>query len=84
MEIRGLDFLLGCGAGAVVGVGVTMALFRLRGWFGVSEARRLARENQELQRRLAEKDRHVARMLTETQLLAEKLAQLKKAVPQDE
>jgi predicted RNase H-like nuclease (RuvC/YqgF family) len=46
-------------------------------WLGRSEMGRLASENRELKRRLGEKDRHVSRMLRETERLAEKLAQSK-------
>jgi len=46
---------------------------RIRGWLGRSEVGRLRAENRTLNRRLAEKDRHIGRMLTETQRLAERL-----------
>ena len=48
---------------------------RVRGWLGYSETGRLRAENRVLARRLAEKDRHIGRMLTETQRLAERLGQ---------
>ena len=46
---------------------------RIRGWLGRSEVGRLRAENRTLTRRLAEKDRHIGKMLTETQRLAERL-----------
>ena len=75
MEIHGLDFSLGLAAGLVLGVGLVWLVGRVRAWLGSSEVGRLARENRELKRRLGEKDRHVSRMLHETERLAEKLAQ---------
>ncbi len=75
MEIRGVDFFLGMVAGAALGVGLTLGAARVRGWLGYSEAGRLKAENRSLKRRLAEKDRHIGRMLTETERLAEKLGQ---------
>jgi hypothetical protein len=77
MEIRGVDFWVGLLVGAALGVGLTLGAARVRGWLGYSEAGRLKAENRELQRRLAAKDRHVARMLTETERLAEKLGKEK-------
>ena len=38
---------------------------------------RLRSENRSLKRRLAEKDRHIGRMLSETERLAERLGELK-------
>ena len=75
MEIRVLDFSLGLAAGLCLGVGLVWLAGRVRSWLGKSEVGRLARENRELRRRLGEKDRHVSRMLHETERLAEKLAQ---------
>jgi hypothetical protein len=73
MEIRLLDFAMGLAVGVALGVGGTILVNRLRGWLGYSEAGRLRSENRTLERRLAEKDRHIKRMLTETQRLAERL-----------
>ena len=77
MEIKALDFFLGLTLGAVLGVGLTLGTIKLRGWLGRSEASRLKSENRTLKRRLAEKDRHIGRMLSETERLAEKLGQEK-------
>ena len=75
MEIKTLDFFIGLTLGAALGVGATILVSRIRGWLGHSEAGRLRAENRTLQRRLAEKDRHISKMLTETQRLAERLGQ---------
>ena len=52
-----------------------MLVSRIRGWLGYSETGRLRAENRALTRRLADKDRHIGRMLAETQRLAERLGQ---------
>ena len=75
MEIRLLDFSMGLAAGLILGVGLVWLAGRVKSWLGKSEIGRLTRENRELKHRLAEKDRHVSRMLQETERLAEKLAQ---------
>jgi hypothetical protein len=75
MEIKTLDFFMGLTLGAALGVGATILVSRIRGWLGHSEAGRLRAENRTLERRLAEKDRHIGKMLTETQRLAERLGQ---------
>jgi len=75
MEIKGLDFFLGMAAGAALGVGLTLAVRRVRDWLGYSQAGRLEAENRNLKRRLEEKDRHIDRMLKETERLAEKLSE---------
>jgi hypothetical protein len=77
MEIKALDFFLGVALGAGLGVGLTWAVIRVRGWLGYSEAGRLREENRTLRKRLAEKDRHIGRMLSETERLAEKLGEKK-------
>jgi hypothetical protein len=73
MEIKALDFLLCLTLGAALGVGLTLAAIKVRGWLGRSEAGRLKNENRSLKKRLAEKDRHVGRMIAETERLAERL-----------
>ncbi len=77
MEIKVLDFLVGLSMGAVLGVGGTWLVHRVRSWLGYSEVSRLRSENRALKRRLAEKDRHISRMLTETERLAERLGEMK-------
>ncbi|MFZ5448669.1 MAG: hypothetical protein ACOZFS_08565 [Thermodesulfobacteriota bacterium] len=77
MEIKTLDLVIGLILGASLGVGVTLLVIRIRGWLGHSEVGRLRAENRVLSRRLAEKDRHIGKMLAETQRLAERLGQRK-------
>jgi len=77
MEIKPLDFFIGLSLGAALGVGGAILVNRIRGWLGRSEVGRLRSENRTLMRRLAEKDRHIDTMLTETQRLAERLGQEK-------
>jgi hypothetical protein len=75
MEIKALDFVVGLALGAGLGVGLTLAIIKVRGWLGRSETSRLRSENRSLKRRLAEKDRHISKMLSETERLAERLGQ---------
>ncbi len=77
MEIKALDFLVGLSLGAVLGVGGTWLAHRLRHWLGYSEVSRLRTENRALKRRLADKDRHIGKMLAETERLAERLGEMK-------
>ena len=64
---------MGLTLGAALGVGGAILVNRIRGWLGRSEVGRLRADNRVLSRRLAEKDRHIDTMLTETQRLAERL-----------
>ena len=59
--------------GLALGAGGAVLVSRIRGWLGYSEVGRLRAENRTLERRLAAKDRHIGRMLAETQRLAERL-----------
>ncbi len=77
MEINPLDFFIGLGLGAVLGVSGTWTYHRVRHWLGYSEVSRLRSENRSLRRRLAEKDRHIGRMLSETERLAERLGEMR-------
>jgi hypothetical protein len=72
-----MDGVLGLASGIILGVGLTLGVIRVRGWLGRSEAGRLRAENRSLKRRLAEKDRHIGRMIAETERLAERLGELK-------
>ncbi len=83
MEIKTLDFVIGLTLGVALGVGGTLLTTRIRGWLGKSEVGRLRSENRTLSRRLAEKDRHIGKMLAETQRLAERLGQKKDETPAD-
>jgi hypothetical protein len=75
MEIKSLDFFIGLTLGVALGVGGAVLASRIRGWLGRSEIGRLRAANRTLERRLAEKDKHIRKMLTETQRLAERLGQ---------
>jgi hypothetical protein len=75
MEIKPLDFFLGLTLGTALGVLLTLLTLKVRGWLGYSAAGRLQSENRSLKKRLAEKDRHIGRMLSETERLAERLGQ---------
>ncbi len=58
-------------------MGGTWLFHQVRHWLGYSEVSRLRSENRSLKRRLAEKDRHIGRMLSETERLAERLGEMK-------
>ncbi len=68
-----MDFFLGLGTGVILAAALIWVVVRVRRWLGHSEAGRLQKENRQLKRRLAEKDRHIGKMLSETERLAEKL-----------
>ncbi len=76
-EIKPLDLFVGMSLGVVLGVGGTWVFHRVRHWLGYSELSRLRSENRSLRRRLVEKDRHIGRMLSETERLAERLGEMK-------
>lgn len=76
-----MDYFLGLGTGLVLGVGSTLAAIRIKGMFKNSELKKLREEVRFLQRRLEEKDRHVARMLVETERLVQGLSQLQLTPP---
>ncbi len=73
MEIKAVDFFLGLCTGVILAAALIWVVVRVRRWLGHSEAGRLQKENRQLKRRLAEKDRHIGKMLNETERLAEKL-----------
>jgi len=73
MEIKPLDFFIGLSLGLALGIGGAVLAGRIRGWLGRSEVGRLRAENRVLTRRLAAKDRHIGKMITEAQRLAERL-----------
>ncbi len=75
MEIKALDFFIGLTLGAGLGALLLLAVNRIRGWLGKSEVSRLRSENRQLKKRLAEKDRHIGKMLVDTERLAERLGQ---------
>ncbi|MEW6388357.1 MAG: hypothetical protein AB1491_12655 [Thermodesulfobacteriota bacterium] len=72
-----MDFFLGLTAGVGLGVVLSLAWSKVRGWLGYSAVGRLSQENFQLKRRLAEKDRYIGKMLSETERLAETLGQKK-------
>lgn len=76
-----MDYFLGLGTGLVLGAGLTLATLKIKGLFGNSELKKLREEVRILQRRLDEKDRHVARMLVETEKLVQGLSQLQLTPP---
>jgi len=75
MEIKTVDFLLGVAMGGVLALGLGFAIRKVRAWLGYSEAGKLEEENRALKRRLAEKDRHIGRMLSEMENLAQRLGE---------
>ncbi|OPX20963.1 MAG: hypothetical protein BZ151_01150 [Desulfobacca sp. 4484_104] len=81
MEFSALEFILGLLIGLILGVGLTLAVIKIKSLFKGSEVKRLRDENRQLKRRLEEKDRHIGRMLTETEKLVQGLAKVKITVP---
>jgi hypothetical protein len=83
MGIRGVDFFLGLTAGLGLGLVLSLAWGKVRGWLGYSAVGRLSQENSQLKRRLAEKDRYIGQMLSETERLAKTLGQKKVLSPEN-
>jgi uncharacterized membrane-anchored protein YhcB (DUF1043 family) len=76
-----MEYILGLGTGLVLGVGLTLAVAKFKNLFKNSEVKKLREEVRQLRRRMEEKDRHVARMLTETEKLVQGLSQIKHSPP---
>jgi uncharacterized membrane-anchored protein YhcB (DUF1043 family) len=76
-----MEYILGLGTGLVLGVGLTLAVAKFKNLFKNSEVKKLRDEVRQLKRRMEEKDRHVARMLTETEKLVQGLSQFKISPP---
>jgi hypothetical protein len=76
-----MEYILGLGTGLVLGVGLTLAVAKFKSMFKNSEMRQLREEVRNLKRRIEEKDRHVARMLSETEKLVQGLSQVRITSP---
>jgi uncharacterized membrane-anchored protein YhcB (DUF1043 family) len=76
-----MEYFLGLVTGLVVGVGVTLGAVKIKGLFKNSEVRQLREEVRSLKRRIEEKDRHVARMLSETEKLVQGLSRVRHSPP---
>ncbi len=76
-----MEYFLGLATGLVLGVGLTLAAVRCKNLFKNSEVKQLREEVRSLRRRIEEKDRHVARMLSETEKLVQGLSRVKHAPP---
>jgi hypothetical protein len=76
-----MEYILGVGTGLVLGVGLTLTVAKFKNLFKNSEVKKLRDEVRQLKRRMEEKDRHVARMLTETEKLVQGLSQFKSSPP---
>jgi uncharacterized membrane-anchored protein YhcB (DUF1043 family) len=80
-EINIMEYILGLGTGLVLGVGGTLAVAKLKNLFKNSEVKQLRDEVRHLKRRIDEKDRHVARMLSETEKLVQGLSRVRTSPP---
>jgi hypothetical protein len=76
-----MEYILGLGTGLVLGVGCTLAVAKFKNLFKNSEVKKLREEVRHLKRRMEEKDRHVARMLTETEKLVQGLSHVRVSSP---
>jgi phage gp29-like protein len=77
-----MEYILGLGTGLVLGVGCTLAVAKFKNLFKNSEVKQLRDEVRHLKRRIEEKDRHVARMLSETEKLVQGLSRTRMPPPQ--
>ena len=77
-----MEYILGLGTGLVLGVGLTLAVAKFKNLFKNSEVKQLREEVRQLKRRIEEKDRHVARMLSETEKLVQGLSRVRTSPPQ--
>jgi hypothetical protein len=76
-----MEYILGLGTGLVLGVGGTLAVVKFKNLFKNSEVKQLRDEVRHLKRRIDEKDRHVARMLSETEKLVQGLSRVRTSPP---
>lgn len=76
-----MEYFLGLATGLVLGVGLTLAAVKFKNLFRNSEVKQLREEVRALKRRIEEKDRHVARMLLETEKLVQGLSRVKYSPP---
>lgn len=76
-----MEYFLGLATGLVLGVGLTLAAVKFKNLFRNSEVKQLREEVRSLKRRIEEKDRHVARMLSETEKLVQGLSRVKHSPP---
>ncbi len=76
-----MEYFLGLASGLVLGVCLTLAVAKVKQLFTPSEVKQLREEVRSLKRRIEEKDRHVARMLTETEKLVQGLSRVKHSPP---
>lgn len=76
-----MEYFLGLATGLVLGVGLTIAAVKFKSLFKNSEVKKLREEVRYLKHRIEEKDRHVARMLSETEKLVQGLSRVKHSPP---